>query len=182
MKTAAYLLLLGLVLLSLALNALLLSRALAARQAVLQALDRSLKMLDNLADETFETSIRVEHTVPVDANVPFRRTLGVPLRLTVPISHTLSFQEVFQVPIQTPLFHLNVAVPVSATLPISLNVPVSADLSLPISETISFHTDVPIDLTVPVVVRLADTPLPAYLDQLRAALDEVRQELAPERK
>ncbi len=181
MKIVAYLVLLGLVLLSLALNAILLSGLLAARQAAIQALDQSLKALDSLADETFETSIRVQHTVPVNASVPFQRTIAAPFHLSVPISHTLSFRETFQVPINTPLFSLNVAVPVSATLPISLVVPVDAAISFPISETISIHTEVPLDLTVPVSIKFSDTPLPAYLGQLRAMLVEVRQQLSPEK-
>jgi hypothetical protein len=177
MKTVAYVILLVLVLLSLALNAVALAGLLGARKAMVEGLDQTLEALDGLEDESFKTTFQVQETIPVEASVPFHREWTVPFDLTVPIRHELSFQETLEVPINTPLFKLDIDVPVSATIPVSLTVPVDGEVPIVISETIAVNTEVVIDVTVPVAIAMSDTPLPDYLDELRSSLEAVRQQL-----
>jgi hypothetical protein len=177
MKTVAYVVLLILVLLSLALNVVVLAGLLGARQAMVEGLDQALEALEGFEDESFETTFQAQAAVPVEASVPFRREWTVPFGLTVPIQHDISFQETLVVPINTPLFKLDIDVPVSATIPVSLTVPVEGEVPIVISETIFVNTEVVVDVTVPVAVPMSDTPLPDYLDELRTSLETVRQQL-----
>lgn len=178
MKTTAYVILLVLVLLSLALNVVLLAGLWTARQAAIEALDAGLEALADLEDETFETSIHVQESIPIDTAVDFRRELIVPVHVTAPISDHIYFNETFEVPIDTALLKMTVDVPVSATIPVSLTVPVDGDVPISIDETFPLHTEVELDLTVPVAIPLSDTPIPDYLEQLRSMLEQVRQELS----
>lgn len=178
MKTSAYIILLVLVLLSLALNVALLAGLRTAQQAAIQALDATLDALSGLEDEAFQTSIRVQETVPIEATIDFRRDLMVPVHVTAPISDHIYFYETFQIPIDTPLLKMTVDLPVSATIPVSLTVPVNADVPISIDETLPVNTEVALDLTVPVAIRLSDTPISDYLEQLVSMLEQMRQQLS----
>ena len=76
MKNIAYLFLLILILLSLALNAVVIAGLLTARDAAVEAIDQGLQVLSGLEDETFETTISVQETIPVNEAIPFRRMQG----------------------------------------------------------------------------------------------------------
>ncbi len=178
MKTIAYLFLLTLILLSLALNAVVIAGLLTARDATVEAIDQGLQVLSGLEDEKFETTIDVQETIPVDETIPFRRELIVPIDVTVPIYDQIAIQETFEVPISTPLLDFTIDIPVSATVPVELNVPVQLEVPIVISETIPISTEVEIDLTVPVVIEVSDTALPGYLEELRTLLSEVKETLA----
>jgi hypothetical protein len=178
MKTVAYLVLVFLVLLSLSLNIVLLTGLWSFRQAAIEAVDQSLAVLDGLADESFETTFHLQETVPVHADVPFRRELTVPVNMEIPISHEIGVHETFEVPIETPFFTFNLDVPVNTTIPVELDVPVHIEVPITVSETIPIHTDVEIDLTVPVAIEMSETPLPGYLEQLSAMLVQAKQSLA----
>lgn len=178
MKTIAYIILLILIVLSLALNAVVIAGLLNARDAAVEAIDQGLQVLDGLEEERFETVIRVQETIPVNEAIPFRRELVVPVDVIVPIYDEIAIQETFEVPISTPFLDFNIDIPVSATVPIEMEVPVAIQVPIAISETIPISTEVSIDLTVPVVIEVADTALPEYLEQLRALLIEVKGTLA----
>jgi hypothetical protein len=150
----------------------------ADRDAMRYALDQGLEALEDVEDETFETTIHVQDSIPVDVTIPFRRDFNVPVHVDVPISHDLIFEETFVVPIKTPLLDLTVDVPISTTIPVSLTVPIHTDVPFTIEETFSFSTDVDIDLAIPVTIPVTDTPLPDSLGQLRTILQELQQRLS----
>jgi len=177
LKIGAYGLLLVLVLASLALNATVIAALLEMRQTAVEALDQAAGTLQDMEEATFETTVHIEQTIPVDVKIPFQREWSVPVRMSVPIQHELNFQETIEVPIRTPLFNLDIDVPVSATIPVSLTVPVETIVPFAIDETFTVATEVDIDLLVPVVVELADTPLPARIDELQSMLKGIRQQL-----
>lgn len=180
MKTFAYIVLLLLVLLSLALNVLVLSTLWTAKESITAALDQTLETLDGLEKEKFETTVYVKESIPVNTKVPFRRELVVPVNLEVPISDAIVIQETFEVPISTPLFDFTVDIPVSTTIPVELVVPVNGEVPVIISETIPVNTDVEINLRIPFAIEMADTPLPGYLEQLRIMVEQMQQQLSPE--
>ena len=177
LKIAAYLFLLILVLISLALNALIIASLLEVRQTTASALDQAVGALQDMEGATFETTVEIQQTIPVNAEIPFQREWTVPVRLSVPIEHELRFQETIVVPIDVPLFNLDIDVPVSTTIPVSLTVPIETEVPFAIDETFLVDTEVEIDLTVPVAIDLADTSLPAQLGELAAMLKEVQQQL-----
>jgi hypothetical protein len=179
-KKLAYIILLILVLLSLALNVLVLSTLWTAKESITMALDQTLETLAGLEGEKFETTVYVQESIPVHIQVPFQRELVVPVNLEVPISDAIVIQETFEVPINTPLFDFTVDIPVSSTIPVELVVPVKGEVPVLISETIPVDTDVEINLSVPFAIEMADTPLPGYLEQLRAMVEQMRQQLSLE--
>jgi len=181
MKTIAYLFLLILILLSLALNAVVIAGLLASRDAVVEAIDQGLQALDGLEAETFETVIRVQEIIPINETVPFRRELVVPIDVNVPIYDQIVIQETFEVPISTPFLDFTIDIPVSGTVPVEIQVPVDVQVPVVISETIPISTKVSIDFTVPVVIGVSDTALPGYLEQLRTVLGEVKEKLTFEK-
>jgi hypothetical protein len=181
MKTFAYVILVFLVLLSLALNFSVLYTLWTARETTLDALAQALVALDqmsaalaDLENETFEMTFPVQESIPINTEVPFRRELTIPLDLDVPISDEIVIQEQFEVPISTPLFDFAVDVPVSSTIPVELVVPVRGEVSVVIDEVFPVNTDVQIDLTVPIAIEMADTPLPAYLAEADTMLEGMR--------
>lgn len=178
MRKASYIVLWFLVLLSLALNGILLAGLWKARQAALVVIDQSIKTLERLEDETFATTVHVQKTVPVSADIPFHRELKVPVDVTVPLSHDVSFQESIELSFDTLLGTQTLDVPVGATIPLSLSVPVDVKVPVTISETIPVRTEVEIDVEVPVAVRVADTPLPGYLAQVKRSLTGIRKQLS----
>jgi len=178
MKTIAYVFLLILILLSLALNAVVIAGLLNVRDAALEAIDQGLQALDGLEEERFETTIRVQETIPVEETIPFRRELVVPIAVNVPIHDQIAIQETFEVPINTPFRDFTIDIPVSATVPVEIEVPIDIQVPIAISETIPISTEVSIDLTVPVVIEVSDTALPQYLEQLRTLWIEVKETLA----
>lgn len=178
MKPIAYYALLSLVLLSLILNGLLLTGLLTARQTVVQALDAGIQAVSDLKDETFETTVHVQQAIPIKADFPFRRTLTVPIDLVIPVSHEIAFRETLVIPVKTVLGQFDLEAPISLTIPISLTVPVKAEVPFTISETLPISTNVTVDLILPVSIELSSTPLADYLEQLRAMLQDIRQQLS----
>jgi hypothetical protein len=178
MKPIAYYVLLALVLLSLMLNGLILAGLLAARQTVVQALDTGVQTVSNLKDETFETTIHVQQMIPIKADFPFRRTLTVPIDLVIPVSQEIAFRETLVIPVKTLLGQFDLEAPISLTIPISLTVPINTEVPFTISETLPISTNVTVDLTLPVSIELDSTPLADYLEQLRAMLQDIRQQLS----
>jgi hypothetical protein len=177
-RKVSYVILWLLVLLLLVLNGIFLAGLWKARQAALDIMDEGLQVLSRLEDETFETKVRVQQTIPVRATVPFRRELKLPVNVSVPISHEISFQETFEIVIDTPAGEQSVKVPISASVPLSLTIPVKARVPVVVSETIPVRTDVEIDVKVPVAIKVADTPLLSYLEEVEALLAKVRRRIS----
>ena len=178
MKPIAYYIMLFLVLLSLLLNGLILAGLLLARQTVIQGLDAGIQMVSDFKDETFETTVHIRQAIPIKASFPFRRTLTVPIDLVLPVSQKIAFRETLLIPVNTVLGQYDLQVPISLTIPVSLTVPIKTRIPFTISETLPISTNVTVDLTLPVSIELDSTPLAAYLEQLRAMLQEIRQQLS----
>ncbi len=179
MKPIAYYILLILVLLSLALNVVVLGGLWTARTMVVEALDASLETMAGLEGETFATTVRVQQSVPVRAEVPFQRELNVPINLSVPISEEITFRETLQIPVNTLVGTYNVRVPISTSLPISLTIPINTEVPIAVSDTFPISTQIDSDIALPVAIRIADTPLVEYLKQIRETLQMIRDRLAP---
>jgi hypothetical protein len=178
MNRSAFYILLALVVLSLALNVVILVGLNAARQALVSALDTSLETISGLENEKFETTVQLRESVPVRIAVPFRRDLQVPIRTNIPIKEQLPFRDTLRIPIRTFVGEYNVSVPISTTVPINLDVPVDLQVPIDISETIDISTSVDLNLDIPVSIGVADSALADYLRELRATLTEIRKRLS----
>jgi hypothetical protein len=155
----------GLVLISLGLNVLLLGRLYVVQQGAATALDAGLVAVEDLKGEVITYTVTLSQTVPVEADVPFKKQFNVQLKTTVPIK-----TEVL-VPIRTPLGTFNVNVPIDTQVPINTTVPVEIDQTLHISAM------VPLQMHLPVSIEVRKTALSDYLDRLQDTLRKLRDTL-----
>jgi hypothetical protein len=166
MKRFSTVLLWVLVLLSLGLNVLLLSELNRIRLAAIDGLGQAETTLVDLSDEVISYEFEVDRTIPVMAEVPFQRTFQVPIKTSVPID------QVFNVPIETPLGVIDLDVPLKTEFPVDVVIPITID------ETIGIETEVPLILTVPIALNIAETPLGGFLLQAQETLAGFRADLA----
>ncbi|MFO7170118.1 MAG: hypothetical protein DIU80_019005 [Chloroflexota bacterium] len=125
-------------------------------------------LADELAaaeDEVLTLNVPVRLPVPVEADVPIRKTIRVPIETTIALDTT------FNVPLNTPFGTYEVPVPIRGSVPVKLEAPVTID------ETVTVSTTIAIDSTLPIELPVADTPLQGYLSRLREALLELGEQL-----
>lgn len=154
-----------LVLCSLGLNVLLLGRLYVVQESAVTALDQGLVAVEDLKGEVISYTVTLSQTVPVDADVPFKKQFNVRLETTVPIKTEA------QVPIQTPLGTYNINVPIDTQVPIDTTIPVQIDQTLHIS------AEVPLQMRVPIAISIRETALSGYLDQLQETLRKLRDSM-----
>ncbi|MBU0493178.1 MAG: hypothetical protein KKA73_05440 [Chloroflexi bacterium] len=154
-----------LVLCSLGMNGLLLGQLYFMQQGTATALDEGLVALEDLKDETITYTVSLSQTVPVNADVPFKKQFNVQLQTTVPINTEI------EVPIETPLRTFVVKVPIHTQVPVNTTVPVQID------QTLHIVTEVPLRMEVPIVIEIRKTPLIGYLERLQGTLRQLRDSL-----
>ena len=116
--------------------------------------------------EQVRYDLPIDQQVPIDVDVPIRRSMTVPIRTEVRI------QQQINVPIDTGVAgQIEIPVPIDTTVPISTTVPIDFD------QTINISTTVPLRLHVPIQVDLGAPQLGGYLDRLHDALLKLRDEL-----
>ncbi len=172
-----------LVLLSLALNGLLLWQWWSFQQQVKaairdfepivgEALSQAITDLETFENSTIEFNVQVQQEFPVQVEIPFQETLDVPIQTTIPISQEIQTTILID-PLQTGLsIPTDVTVPVDLEVPINLTIPVSVDRTVPISTT------VPIDFNVPLSIKISETELAPYIGRLRTGLISLNQTLS----
>lgn len=154
-----------LVLILLAFNVALLFALNRARLLAIRGLTRSEAVLADFSNEVINYQIEVNETIPVSADIPFRRTVEVPIKTNVPID------TVFNVPLATPLGVIELDVPLKTEIPIDLVVPVT------LSETVTIETEVPLALDVPITIDVAQTPIRGYLQEAEEMVSGLRAQL-----
>ncbi len=147
---------------SLALNFALIISLLQARSAALSALDQTIAITNGLGNEAFSIPVHIDQNVPVSVSVPFAYQDTIVADTNIPSSVVVT------TPIDLAGQKIEITIPIKTTVPVKLQVPVS------VNKTIDVNTSVPVKLDANVQVRLADTPLPAYLARLRAAIESMR--------
>jgi len=159
-RKLSWLVLFVLVMLSLALNVVILGALWQVRSV---AKDEITAFADDLAlseKQTLTVTVRLKQAVPIQASVPIKKDINVPINTTVAINQTI------RVPVNSPLGTINLDVPLKTDVPINLTVPVA------INETVLISTTVNLDLTLPVSIPMAETPLPELFKNLRQRLLE----------
>lgn len=128
-----------------------------------EALGRGADQIARLRGETFQYNLALDQRIPIQTDVPIQRLLTVPISTTLPVNTNVT------VPIDLPFGgRWNAVVPIRATVPISLTV------QTPISDTLRVDTVVPVRADVPIVIRLDETPLKRYLEELEQTLRDLR--------
>ena len=156
----------GAVILLLIFNLVLLFALNTARLKMVEALAKVETMLDSLAQEVIVYNFEIDQAVPMKADVPFRRSMDIPVNTVIPIDQELT------VPFTTPAGEVTLDVPVKTDFPINTVIPVDFD------ETITVDSVVQLNTTLPVEIDLARTSLAPYLAQARVDVAQLKNRLA----
>ena len=152
---------------SLLLNLLIINRLLRVQQAALLMVAQVQQLSAELQDETLTMVIPIQQTIIIDADVPIRETIRVPVQTTVAIETEVT------VPVDAGILGvINLVIPIETTIPLDLT------LDVPIDQSIAIHAPIELDIEVPVEVAIADTPIYDLLEQVQAMLDGLAGELA----
>jgi hypothetical protein len=106
--------------------------------------------------------VHVDETFPLSVQMPFEYNNTFPVSTTAPISTTLVMP--FDIMGST----IEIEVPVAVSVPIDMDVPMS------VARTFEISTTVPVEFDMDVQVRIADTPIPAYLSDLTTLLLRIK--------
>jgi hypothetical protein len=151
-------------LVSLALNAVLITRLLEARQMVVEGLDAAIAALDKLEERGFHYEYHFAETIPFSGDIPFKQDMVFPFKGDIPIN------TVVKVPIDTGVLgQFTIDVPINTSFYVDLEVPISVD------QTIHVDTEIPLDMVIPIDVKLDDPVIAGQLDQIRAWLIGLRE-------
>jgi hypothetical protein len=153
-----------LALVSLALNVLLITRLMAARNEVAAMLDEAARSLDNLSGVGLSFDFPVSQTVNFEGDVPFKQDIAFPFKGNIPIDTTIS------VPVDMGLLGKQVInVPVKTTVPVDITIPVHVE------QTFHVKTQVPVKMNVPIRIGPNDPPLKDLITQARQWLGRIRR-------
>lgn len=145
--------------LSLALNGVIIAAGLFLVLTSRQAAGDAAAALDALTRENVNYTFRVNQSVPVRTDIPFSRTLVIPIERTLDVSTVVTVTR--DIPV---IGAIEFDVPIQATVPVSFDVPIV------ISETLPVNIDVPLNLDIPLQVTLSETPLQRAIEPLVKAL------------
>jgi hypothetical protein len=151
---------------SLLVHALTLSQLFRVRNTLRGQIEQLAAGVEAAKAEQVRYDLPIDQQVPIDLDVPIKRSLSVPIRTEVRI------QQQINVPIDTGVAGLiEIPIPIDTTVPVSTTVPIDFD------QTVSISTTVPLRLNVPIQIDLGAPQLSGYLDRLHAALLKLRDEL-----
>ena len=148
---------------SLLIHALTLSRLLSVRATLRDEVGRLAEAVQSAKQQQLRYDLPIDQQVPINIDVPIKRDLTVPIKIDVPIKQQIT------VPIDTGLGVVNIPIQLDTSVPISTSVPIEFD------QTVNISTTVPIQLNIPVRIDLGSGQAGGYLDQVYAALLELRE-------
>jgi hypothetical protein len=154
-------------LISLALNVWLINGLLVARRQAAQAILQAAEGVSDLRASAFETTVRIDQSIPINLSVPINQTLTVPIDTQLPVS------AIVQVPIEVPLLGTQIF-----DVPINTTIPIKFETQLPVNITVPISASIPVELSVPVKIEVANTPLNTTLLEAEAALGNFAQQLS----
>jgi hypothetical protein len=151
---------------SLLIHALTLTQLLRVRNTLRDQIEQLAASVASAKGETLRYNLPIDQQIPIDMDIPIQRSL------TIPIQTEVRIQEDIIVPVDTGVAGvINIPIPLDITVPISTTVPIEFDQSVNISTT------VPLKLDVPIAIELGTPQFAAYLDRLRDALLNLRDQL-----
>lgn len=115
--------------------------------------------------EVLVFDVPINQTVPVNAEIPLRQHMMIPISTTVVLNRSVA------IPLTTPLGETRIPVPIDIEVPINTTVPVL------ISDTVAISAPVMLNLTLPIEIPISQSPFAHYLDALERTLDTLRKEL-----
>lgn len=156
----------ALVITSLLLNLALIVEITALRSDGIQAARLTRQLLTAVNSLTIEGRISGEELIAIDAELPLNEAIAVPISGVAPINTRVT------VPVDAGLLGtINLEIPIVAELPLTINAQANLDTTLDLT------TVVPLQLDIPVVVALGETPLGGVMVELDAALAALEAEM-----
>ena len=162
-----YLLLWLLTALSLLLNAVMLRQILIARSVARQAVSDAAAIVENLKGQTITYTVAVDDTLAIETDLPIDETIPVTIEQTIPVDVVVT------VPVNAGLFGR-----INLEVPIQTNIPVNLQQDIEIDQTFHVDTVVPINLAIPVEIRVRDTPFAVLLDDFAGRLERLESSLS----
>ncbi len=151
-----------LVLLSLALNGVLIYALLEVREGALSTIASLQNTVVQWRDQSIVVPVKVDQQIPFRATVPISETLTVPLDFDYPLSTVVNTS------VRIPLVgEQDVAFPIDTIIPVHYTLEAPVQVSVPISMTYHLQTEIPVSVEIP----------PAWLDQIYAILEETESAL-----
>ncbi len=161
-----YLALWVLVTLSMLFNVVLFRQLLNARNAAGQAVADSIAVIDNLQTQTFSTTVVVDKTIVIDTDLPVNETIPIAVDQVLPVDTVVT------VPVDAGIFG-----EIILDVPIQTEIPVEFEQDITIDQAFHIYTAVPIYFEVPIALEVADTPFNDMLDDIKARLEKLQDEL-----
>jgi len=151
-------LLCALVILSLALNGLVIFTLYQAREAALGVLESAQVSLFRLTQAPIVTQVKVDQDVPINTTIPIQKTFTVPLDFDYPLSTVVNTS--INIPV---LGRQDIAVPIDTIIPIKYDVEIPVQTEIPISFTYRLQADIPVEVALP----------PETVDNLEVFLEQL---------
>ena len=159
---AGQLILWFLVILSLALNGVLIYALFEVREGALS----TIASLQNTVVQWRDQSVVVP--VKVDQHIPFRSTVPISETLTVPLNFDYPLSTVVNTSVKIPLVgEQDIAFPIDTIIPVHYTLEAPVQVSVPISMTYHLQTEIPVSVEIPQV----------WLDQISTVLEETESAL-----
>jgi hypothetical protein len=151
---------------SLLVHALTLAQLFRVRNTLRGQIEQLAAGVESAKHEQVRYDLPIDQQVPIDLDVPIRRSLTIPIRTEVHI------QQQINLPVDTGVAGtIEIPIPIDATVPVSTSVPIDFD------QTVNISTTVPLRLNVPIRVDLGAPQLAGYFDRLHDALLKLRDQL-----
>jgi hypothetical protein len=120
--------------------------------------------LETFQQSTIDFKIQINEELPVQVEIPISETLEIPIQMSVPISRTI------ETTVMMDPFQAGLEIPVDIDVPIDLEIPIDVVIPVPISRTLPLSTSVPVKLDLPIAIKVSETPLVTYIEDVRTAL------------
>ncbi len=151
-----------LVILSLALNGVLIYALFEVREGALNTIASLQNTVVQWRDETVVVPVEVDHTIPFKTMVPISETLTIPLNFDYPLSTVVNTS------VKIPLVgEQEIAFPIDTVIPVHYTLETPIQVSVPISMSYHLQTEIPVSVEIP----------QAWLDQINTMLEETESAL-----
>jgi hypothetical protein len=147
---------------SLIIHMLTLSRLFSLRDTLRGEIEQLADTVQRTKNDQVRYNLPIDEQVPINVDVPIRRSLTVPIQTEVRIKQDIT------IPVDTVFGRIDIPVPIDANIPINTTVPIEFD------QTVNISTTVPIKLNVPIQIDMGSSQIASYLDRLHDALLALR--------
>jgi len=154
-----------LVLLSLALNVIVIHGLMQVRETAHGIVADARTVVSGFAADTFTYTVEIDQEFPIVMEFPFSQTMTIPINTVVPINTRVV------VPVDLGITTYNIRVPINTVFPVDM------EFTVPVSQVVDIDTIVPMSMEVPVEIAVPETPLADYLIDVEEALQRTEDRL-----